>query len=293
MTELIYQITIFGTFAIAGITFWHARGNNERLAFLGASIVYGFLLEMAVIVLFGLHSYPTEHFFFYLGAVPIFIPLAWGVIIYTSFTTGEYLGLRRSHLPVFAGLFALHIDLAIEVVAIRIPLWTWHLSGIWFDVPIINFIGWYSVVFLFTGFFLHLEDIIENYVFVGLLSLLASTAVLLVIVDVWIKFIHSSLVKEVLLFSAVVIISILYLARVPIQPGPHLKRFPVETFISVLMIHLFYLQTILYYGYYQDIPQLLYMSIAMLLVGMSLYYIPYRMNSKADLAREHRKMGNQ
>lgn len=96
MTQLIYQISIFGTFLVAGITLWHARDECAQRAFLGTSIVYGFLLEIAVIVLFGFHSYPAERFLFYLWAIPVFIPLAWGVIIYASFTTGRYLGLPRS-----------------------------------------------------------------------------------------------------------------------------------------------------------------------------------------------------
>jgi uncharacterized membrane protein len=154
MPQLIYHLVVFGTFLVAGITLWHARGERERLAFLWTSIVFGFLLEMAVIVLFGLHSYPRGRFLFYLWAVPVFIPFAWGVIIYASFTTGRYLGLPRSRLPVFAGLFALHIDLAIEATAIRVPLWAWHLFVCRFDIPLVKFVGWYGVAFPFTGFFL-------------------------------------------------------------------------------------------------------------------------------------------
>lgn len=289
MTELMYLLSIIGAVSIAGLTLRHAWGDSERLAFFGTATVYGFLLELTVLALFGFHSYPAGHGPLLPWNVPIAIPLAWGVIMYASLMAGRHLGLRRGQLPVFAGLFVLHIDLAIDAIAIRIPFWTWHLPGIWFDVPIVNFVGWYSVALLFTGCFLYLEANIENYALVGLISLATSTALLTIIIDVWLRFVAPSTAIEALVFGVIIAASLVYLTRLEIRPGLHLDRFPTETFASVLMIHLFYLQTNLYYGYYRDSPRLLYVGIAMLLVGIGVHYLPYRSSFATDEIVSYRR----
>lgn len=275
MTDLIYHFTVFGAFVITGITLRHAWGDGERIAFLGTAIAYGFLLEKTTIVLFGTHSYPTGRFFLYLWGVPVSVPLAWGVIMYASLMAGRHVGFQGTRLPVFAGLFALHLSLAIDVIAIRVPFWTWHLSGVWFGVPVVNFVGWYSVAFLFTACFLSLGAKTEGYVLAGLASTVASTALLVVIVGIWLGFVSPSAVVEVVLFGGLIVISLVELTRTEVRPDPRLDRFPVETFVSVLLIHLFYLQTNLYYGYYRESPMQLYVGIAMLLVGLVVYSIPY------------------
>lgn len=290
MTDLIYHLAVFGAFVITGITLRHAWGDGERIAFLGMAIAYGLLIEKATIVVFGMHSYPTGRFFLYIWMIPISVPLAWGVIMYASLMAGRHLGLQHGHLSVFAGLFTLHIALAIDAIAIRIPFWTWHLSGIWFDVPIVNFVGWYSVALLFTGFFLYLGDELENVVLVGLISLLASTVVLLVVVATWLTLVSPSARTEMVLFVAMVVTSLLYLTGMQVRPGLHLERFPAETFVSVLLIHLFYLQSSLYYGYYRELPVQFYTSIAMLLLGIAVYSIPYMTEASPDLVHRHREM---
>lgn len=290
MTDLIYHLTVIGTFVITGITLRHAWGDGERITFLGMAIVYGLLVEKVTMVVFGMHSYPTESFFLYIWMIPISVPLVWGVILYASLIAGRHLGLQRGHLSVFAGLFTLHIALAIDAIAIRIPFWTWHLSGIWFDVPLVNFVGWYSVALLFTGFSLHLGDKLENYVLVGLISLSASIVVLLAIVATWLTLVSPSARTEMVLFVVLVVTSLLYLTGMQVRPGLHLDRFPAETFVSVLLIHLFYLQSSLYYGYYRELPVQFYISIAMLLLGIAVYSIPYMTGVSPYLVHRHRKM---
>jgi uncharacterized membrane protein len=289
MTDVIYHLTAFGAFVITGVTLRHAWGDGERIAFLGTAIAYGFLIEKATMVVFGMHSYPTEHFLFPIWSIPVSVPLVWGVIMYASLMAGRHLGLQHGGLSVFAGLFALHIALAIDVIAVRIPLWTWHLSGVWFDVPVVNFVGWYSVALLFTGSFLVLGDELENDALAGLISIAASTVVLLVIVATWLALVAPSARTEVVLFVALLVVSLLYLVRMEVRPGRYLDRFPAETVVSVLLIHLFYLQASLYYGYYRELPVQLYISIAMLLAGIAVYYIPYTTASAPEVARRYRE----
>ena len=283
MTEIVYHLSILGAVLIAGICFVHAWGDRERLAFLGTSMLYGFLLEKAVIFVFGMHSYPTEQFLFNLWSVPVSIPLVWGVIMYSSLIAGMHIGLQRRHLPIFAGLFVLHIDLAIDAIAIRVPLWTWHVPGVWFDVPIVNFVGWYSVALLFTGCFLYIGEKTDRYVLAGVVSLVSSIALLLVIVACWLRFVSSSTVMEVALFGTIIGTSLVYLLRADVQPDLYLDRFPAETFVSVVLIHLFYLQMSLYYGYYRDQTVLIYICIFMILVAVSVHYLPYMTEEVSEL----------
>lgn len=273
MVEPIYALSTIIAVFMWGLTLRHAWGNTEHLAFLGTSTVYGWLLEKTAVVLFGIYSYPAESFGVHLWGVPISIPLAWGAILYSGLIAGKHIGLTDKYLPVFVGLFALHIDLAIDAIAIRIPYWLWHPSGLWFGVPIVNFIAWYSVPLLFTWIFLSLKDRVDNLVAVGAAALVGSSVILMIILEAWLQFVAPSNALQIILFVLIIFVSLVYLVKAEIQAELQLDRVPIETFVSILAIHLFYLGVVLYYGFYQDIPALLYISIAMILIGVSVHYI--------------------
>ena len=63
----------------------------------------------------------------------------------------ETLGVGSRVRPLFVGLFGLHIDVAIDAVAIRVPFWQWTPPGVWFGVPLGNFVGWFLVASLFPA----------------------------------------------------------------------------------------------------------------------------------------------
>lgn len=138
------------------LVFWHAS-TREEYAFVLAGIGWGYLLEQAAIAGYETYSYNVDAFVLVLFDVPLDVAFTWGGILYAGWKTGEALGVSRKRLPCFVGLFALHVDLAIDAVAIRVPFWTWGMDGAWYGVPLNNFWGWYTVAFLFVGCFVALE----------------------------------------------------------------------------------------------------------------------------------------
>ncbi len=117
---------------------------------------YGLGLE-AIAVNAGFYSYGS--FRLELFKVPIVIALGWAVIAFSAMRFSDHLNLPEWSKPFLDALFALSIDLGMDVVAIRdsyqLPgfdqgMWNWGigLNSEWFGVPYANFIVWWAVVFI-------------------------------------------------------------------------------------------------------------------------------------------------
>lgn len=154
MVNLLFAVST--ALALLGLVLclWHAR-TREEYGFILAGIAWGYVLEQASIAGYDTYSYHLDSYILTLFDVPLDIAFSWAAILYAGWQTGKYLGLSPKRLPFFVGLFALHIDLAIDVVAIRVPFWSWNVpDAIWYGVPLHNFWGWWTVSFLFVGVFL-------------------------------------------------------------------------------------------------------------------------------------------
>ncbi len=93
------------------------------------------------------------------GAVPLIIVLAWSVNLFLFMNLGKYFISRvyqkRNFLRILlislaAGLFGVCLDLLEDPLAHHNNWWIWEesLSGIkFFNVPILNFIGWFVLIF--------------------------------------------------------------------------------------------------------------------------------------------------
>src|SRR5215510_1836935 len=128
------------------------RGRLYAVELLWAG-VYGFLLEW--LSLKQLHAYQYGHFLIMLDGAPLCIALGWAVIIYTSMEFSERIQLPEAARPVLDALMAINIDLAFDIVAIRLGMWAWNgvsLDQQWFGVPWANLWAWFIVVWSFSGF---------------------------------------------------------------------------------------------------------------------------------------------
>lgn len=100
--------------------------------------------------------------------VPYFIPIYWSVFIYTAYTISNsflvWLGREKPKknttkpallilLVALDGILNVLLDLIMDPVQVRAGSWTWLSHGAYFGVPIGNFIGWFIVTVLATGFF--------------------------------------------------------------------------------------------------------------------------------------------
>jgi putative membrane protein len=98
-------------------------------------------------------------------------PLSWAVIIYVCYNLSNLilstLSPERSDnvnkswkylltiilLSSIAGLAAMNLDMILDPYAVSIGAWTWINGGPYYNIPISNFIGWFSVVFSCTLIF--------------------------------------------------------------------------------------------------------------------------------------------
>jgi len=96
------------------------------------------------------------------GAVPLIIALAWGVNLFLFMNMGKHfiskIYEKRNYLQIIfissvAGLFGVCLDLLEDPLAHYNNWWIWtaSLKGIkFFDVPILNFIGWFVLIFFMS-----------------------------------------------------------------------------------------------------------------------------------------------
>jgi len=130
----------------------HARRRGWAVVWqLIAGVVFGLLLEWSTIEQFHLYTY--GRFLIMLGEVPLPVGIAWGVIIYSARQFSNATSLPEWARPVLDGLLALNIDLSMDAIAIRLGFWHWGI-GInqqYFGVPYGNFWAWFWVVFFFSA----------------------------------------------------------------------------------------------------------------------------------------------
>jgi hypothetical protein len=136
------------------------RRDRSGMIYLLGGLGFGLLLEYFEVVT---DSYTYGHFHIMLGRAPHDLPLwvgvAWGIIMYTARLFSDYLGLPLFSAAAMDTLLALNIDVSIDVVAYRLHMWhwIWHdihlaLTGQWFGIPYGNFVGWATVVFCYSIF---------------------------------------------------------------------------------------------------------------------------------------------
>lgn len=262
-------------FALA-LCAWHAGRDRERLTFLAVAIVYGVILEQLVIIGFEAYHYNVSDFLLTVGDVPVVIGFGWAAIIYSGFEIADALAVRRRVRPAFVALFALHIDLAIDAVAIRVPFWSWTPPGVWFGVPLGNFLGWFLVASLFTASWLLLRRRTDVVPLVGVGTMVASLAALVLVLEVWTR-VATTLPVKIAIFGPLVLASIVVVLRDGLPAG----RLDGRIAAIPLLYHGYYLGLLLWFGMYRAQPLMLVVSLAMIGVGLAIHRDARELPSKA------------
>ncbi len=95
-----------------------------------------------------------------LGKVPFTIPLSWFYMGFTAYLLASVItsALRvrgRTFWTLALGAWLLMAwDLALDPAMVRnkvFPFWMWYTHGVYFGMPLQNFLGWWAVGFLFMG----------------------------------------------------------------------------------------------------------------------------------------------
>ncbi|MBU5687886.1 MAG: carotenoid biosynthesis protein [Candidatus Aenigmarchaeota archaeon] len=130
------------------------KKDKKMLPFFLSSTIYALFFEnMNILLSQGIEGgyYYNINFSIFVFHLPLFVALAWSVIIYTSIKIAESLKISENSLPFAAALIVLLIDLSIDVVSIRLKYWFWigyDFKDGYFGVPASNFIGWLFVSFI-------------------------------------------------------------------------------------------------------------------------------------------------
>ncbi|WP_051239880.1 carotenoid biosynthesis protein [Pontibacillus halophilus] len=107
--------------------------------------------------------YYTEDFGLTIGGVPITIGFAWVMVMGGAHVVSKQLTKRMpTHFRyivflLLGGFMAVGIDLILDPVAYQIKeYWIWEESGIYYDIPLSNFTGWFFLAVVFQLFALPL-----------------------------------------------------------------------------------------------------------------------------------------
>lgn len=260
---------------------WHAfKQKNNKVLELVFALVFGVLLEWMTIQ--QLAAYHYGEFFLMLDGAPICIGLGWAVIIYSGMEFVKYLNMPDYARPFLVGILALNLDLAMDVIAIRLGFWNWviPLDWQWFGVPWGNFWAWYIVVVSYSGFlywFRHLQKQKKSpwlrWTY-PLFSLLGSVVILAVT-----NYIFANVFSKTELVSAMsmllIILSggvILYIVKPQFKPN----AFTDPVILSIpLTFHLFFTIFGFVGGFYYQIPILAVVGLSMFAVGLGVHLWPW------------------
>jgi putative membrane protein len=171
-----YVFALLALYLVAAAAEWGWRRTTAFTALAGG---VAFLAEFAstrVGVPFGLYHYTgiTNGRELYLGNVPFFDPLSFTFLAYASLGLARWLFERwprwtggrapgRGALPVTAGLLMMWLDVVIDPLAVRGDRWFlgrifyYPEPGVYFGVPVANFVGWAVVGGVIAGAWLSLE----------------------------------------------------------------------------------------------------------------------------------------
>lgn len=138
-------------------------GTKNTIVYFLPIIIATLLIESAGVA-GGRYYYPG--YILYLsvvgGAVPLIIILAWSVNLFLFMNLGKYfvskIYQRQNYLQIIfislsAGVFGVCLDLLEDPIAHYNNWWIWEtsLKGIkFFEVPILNFIGWFVLIFFMS-----------------------------------------------------------------------------------------------------------------------------------------------
>lgn len=122
------------------------------------------LLGASTGAIFGPYHYTDAWPVKVLGLVPPVLPLAWFMMLYCSVRMAEVLGSgwtgcleRRSVLGAGLQMIALSTigalamvawDLGLDPVMVQLGFWEWEESGVYFGIPLSNYIGWFLTAFV-------------------------------------------------------------------------------------------------------------------------------------------------
>lgn len=266
--------------------FWHAlkqkSGKGLELVF---ALIFGVFLEWMTIQ--QLEAYHYGEFFLMLDGAPICIGLGWAVIIYSGMEFVSHLEMPDYARPFLVGFLALNMDLAMDVIAIRLGFWHWviPLDWQWFGVPWGNFWAWYIVVVSYSGFLywfrnkLKQKDSIWLRKTYPLLALLGAVVILAITNNVFVNvFAKTELVSAMSMLLLVMVGGVVIYVVKPVLKN---DAYVDKVILAVpLTFHIFFTVFGFAGGFYAKLPILGVIGLSMFALGLGIHLWPWWRNKR-------------
>ncbi len=232
------------------------------------AVLYGWLLETLDMLIFGSYHYGRLTWW-WVGNVPVYIPLLWATIAHSSMALSDRSGLPMWARPFLDGLLAVVMDLAVDAIAIRLGLWHWTigLREGWFGVPAGNLCAWmlvaawYGAVTRFVRARIARGEPAWHRWFVPVVAYVGLFASLMLVGRIGDAIGFATPTQRLWLFAAQLAIFIgAVVAGIPRRAQPDSERVLSSLVWNRWAIHLAFFTLLLFTGLYQHVPLLLAVS---------------------------------
>ena len=152
--------------------FAHSCGNlglKRTLLLLALTCGISLLFESFGVetgLVYGLYQYSDRLGAMFLGLVPYAVPLTWFIMIYPSLVIATRIVpvqvQRLDRVLRVAGTGALAMtawDLVLDPVMVHFEFWEWGTEGLYFGIPLHNFLGWWVTSFIIFSAYLLVKPI--------------------------------------------------------------------------------------------------------------------------------------
>lgn len=273
-------------YILLGLCVWHALRQGAlrraRMIELGIGVLYGLTLE--VLTLLQLHDYQFGHFLIMLGPVPLTIGVGWGIILYSAMTFADAFGLPAWATPALVGLLGLNIDLSMDPVAIRLHMWEWigvSYSQQWFGVPYLNFYAWFIVLSSSSALLWLARPLTARSGWRGLLAglgaLFGSVVILTLLDELEVLYVgHGGIVwlpVALIVAGAMIVVVWGWLSKRMLahSSATETRANALVPSIVPFYFHLFFLTMLFVTGFAAQMPVLLAISLATLIVNLAFH----------------------
>ncbi|WXG44682.1 MAG: carotenoid biosynthesis protein [Promethearchaeati archaeon SRVP18_Atabeyarchaeia-1] len=267
---------------------WHALRvlrSRQRFLELVMAAVFGVLLEeLNVLISGGFYVYGRD-FLIIFDQAPLAIGLGWAVIIYSAMYISDAYGLDEKVKPFFDAIQAILIDLSMDAVAIRLGFWRWPipLTDGWFGVPAGNFFGWMLVVAIYSGITRLTRNLVQTkrdkrYLLLQVVSPPICYGILYSFLLVYVDVSYSIFATEIQRFSIfaieLAIFAMIVLASMVRRGYRIQRRVELGTSLTQITFHVVFLAALLITGMYIQIPAMIPIAGALLVIEVFLHQFP-------------------
>ena len=163
---LVVSLSTLFFFLFALFHGWLTLGPRRVLTLLALTFVIALIMESLGVLTgwpFGPYTYTYHLGPRLFGLVPVLIPLAWFMMVYTSQQVVEQIGAPyiSSPLTILQGMWLVVVeamaltawDLVMDPLMVSRAHWVWKVRGAYFGIPVQNYFGWMLTAIFIYGLY--------------------------------------------------------------------------------------------------------------------------------------------